>query len=128
MKVVFSFYFSLSFFPSFTTGTTGTCPSQLFITIFKLERKRERKIGRERRGGEGGGGGREGREEGREEGGREIRQRFFNVLLCSFLLFHLNTSYPKKNKNKKKKINTSYPVVGIIRRRYLSWETFDKEE
>lgn len=112
--MVFSFYFSLSFFPSFTTGTTGTCPSQLFTTIFKLERKigREREREGEGRGEEGEGkGGR--REKGREEGGKEIRQRFFNILLCSFLLFHLNTSYP---------------VVGIIRRRCLSWETFDKEE
>ena len=33
-------FFLFQFFPSFTTGTTGTCPNQLFI--FKLEWKRER--------------------------------------------------------------------------------------
>ena len=33
-------FFLFQFFPSFTTGTTGTCPDQLFI--FKLEWKRER--------------------------------------------------------------------------------------
>ena len=74
-------FFQFQFFPSFTTGTAGTCPNQLFI--FKLEWKRERERVKGRRGR------RNGR---RRKGGRREKNKT-KIFQCSVMFIPVLSSY-----------------------------------